>query len=110
MTIDINERALIDYFLDPGKEDLHATFMKQHNVMYEDTAKISVIHEKYTNCPGFKIEIGNGNHYRDFDTILICMRSRIKQMISYRSIKNLYLPYGCCILQKCNRYKKVSVQ
>ena len=77
MKVHYHEKALIDYFLDPGKENLHATFMKNHNVMYDDTAKISVIYERSTGDPGFKIEIGNGNHYRDFDQIQICERSGI---------------------------------
>ena len=88
----INTKNFIAYFTDPYKEDCIAAFFKRHNFMSEETAKISL--NQVRNHVKILLEVGNGNHQRDFDEIRIVSRDNL-EIIKFTGIyEQMHLGYG----------------
>lgn len=88
----INNKNFIAYYTDPYKEDCIAAFFKQHNFMSEETAKVSL---KQIGCHvKILLEVGNGNHQKDFDEIRIVSKDNL-EIIRFTGIyEQMHLGFG----------------
>lgn len=112
MKIDINEEHLLSYF---SNGNLHisgspekgyfsirdrkpciANFMKEYNFMREDSAKVCFTcnNECCQNLFSIYIEIGNGNHFRDFDEIQINLRNTLPLITIHGIFEEFHRGYG----------------
>ena len=88
----IHTKNFIAYYTDPYKEDCVAIFLKRHNFMSEETAKVSL--KQIGRNVKILLEVGNGNHQRDFDEIRIMTKDTL-EIISFTGIyEQLHLGFG----------------